>query len=78
MVREAQEAVMTIYEGVNEMRHIVANTKLNLYCGVLQEIRKIKHLETALTKNEIAYCGSVMDVSLSKNIPRPSISVFGL
>lgn len=69
---------MTIYEGVNEMRHIVANTKLNLYFGVLQEIRKIKRLETTIMEDEIVYCGSVGDVGMSKNIPSPSISVSGL
>jgi hypothetical protein len=55
----------------------VANTKLNLYCGGLQKVREIKRLETALTEDEIAYCGSVGDVDLSKNIPGPSMSVLG-
>jgi len=68
---------MTIREGVDEIWHIVANTKLNLYCGGLQKVREIKRLETALTEDEIAYCGSVGDVDLSKNIPGPSMSVLG-
>jgi len=55
----------------------VANTKLNLYCGGLQEVREIKRLETTLTEDEIACCGSVGDVDLSKNILSPSMSILG-
>ena len=47
----------------------MANITLNLCRGGLQKIGEAKHLEVTLVEYEIAYGGSVGDVSLSINIP---------
>jgi len=65
LVREAQKAAITICECVNEMWHIVANTTLNLCHGGLQEVEKVKCIEVTLTKDMIAYRGSVRDAGPS-------------
>jgi len=59
----------------DEMRYIVANTTLNLCFGGLQEIGEVRRLETTLTKDGIAYHGSVGDVGPSTSILGPSTSV---
>lgn len=66
---------MTIHESVDEMRCIVANTMLNLYCGGLQEVGEVQNLEVALAKDEIAYHESVGDVDPSTSILNPFMSV---
>lgn len=48
--------------------HVVNNTMLNLYRDKLQKIRKVECLEAALTKDDITYCESVVDVDSSTNI----------
>jgi len=63
---------MTIREGVDEIRCIVANITLNLYCGGLQEV---EHLEVALPEDKTAYHGSVRDACPSTSIPDSSMSV---
>jgi hypothetical protein len=68
---------MTICEGVDEMRHIVANTTLNFYHDGFQEVREVECLEVALTEDEIAYCESVEDVGPSTSVPGPFTSVPG-
>ena len=77
MVREARKTTMTIHEGVSEMKRIIPNITLNLYCGCLQKVGEVKHLEAALLEDEVAYRGSVEDVGLSISIPSPSKSILG-
>jgi len=43
----------------------VANIKLNLYHGGLQEVEEVKCIEVTLTKDKIAYSGSVRDAGPS-------------
>jgi hypothetical protein len=68
---------MTIREGVNEMRCIMANTMLNLYRRGLQEVEEAERLEVTLAEDGIAYFGSVGDAGPSTSIPGPSSSVSG-
>jgi hypothetical protein len=65
LVRGAWKTTITICECVNEMWHIVANTTLNLCHGGLQEVEKVKCIEVTLTKDMIAYRGSVRDAGPS-------------
>ena len=65
---------MIICEGVDEMRHVVANTMLNFYHGELQEVGEVKCLKVALIEDEIVYRRNVKDASLSTSIPGPSMS----
>jgi hypothetical protein len=55
----------------------VSNITLNLCRGGLQEVVEAKHLEVTLVEYEIAYRGSVGDVSLSINISGLFTSVLG-
>ena len=55
----------------------MANITLNLCRGGLQEVGEAKHLEVTLMEYEIAYHGSVGDVSLSINISGLFTSVLG-
>jgi len=55
----------------------VANITLNLCRGGLQKVGEAKHLEVTLVEYEIAYRGSVGDVSLSINISGLFTSVLG-
>jgi hypothetical protein len=59
---------MTIREGINEMRCIVANTMFNLCRDGIQEVREDEHLKANLMKDKIAYRESVGDVGPSTNI----------
>jgi hypothetical protein len=77
LVREAQKATTIIQEGVDEMRHIVANTMLNLCHGGLQEVGEAERLEVALTEDEIAYHENVGDVGPSMSISCLSTSDLG-
>ena len=77
MVREAWKTTITIHEGVREMGRIIPSITLNLYCGCLQKVGEVEHLEAALLEDEIAYRGSVEDASLSIAIPSPSKSISG-
>ena len=74
MAREARKAVSVIQECVDKMGCIIANITLNLCHGGLQKVREAAHLEVALMEEEIAYHGSVGDVSPSISIQDPSTS----
>jgi len=75
LVYDAQKATTTIHERVDKIRRIMANTKLNLCCGGLQEVREAECLEIALVEDEIAYHGSV---GLSISVPDQSTSILDL
>jgi hypothetical protein len=64
----------SISKGVDEIIHIMVNTTFNLCCDRPHEIRDVERLEAALTEDEIAYYGSVGDVSLSMSDSGPSMS----
>lgn len=74
MVQEALKTSMTIGEGVDEMRCILANTKLNLCRGILREARVTQRLKVTLMKYKITYRGSIGDVVPSTSILGPSTS----
>ena len=68
---------MTIHKIIDEMKCIVANITLNLYCGGLLEVKEIEEVEclkVTLTEDEITYCGNI---GSSTSVPGPSISVLG-
>jgi hypothetical protein len=75
LVYDAQKATTTIHKRVDKIRHIMANTKLNLCCGALQDVREAECLEVALMEDEIAYHGSV---GLSMSVLDQSMSVLDL
>jgi hypothetical protein len=68
------EAAMTIYEGVNEMRCIIANTTFNLCCDGLQKVGEVERLELTLAEDEVAYRRSVRVVGPSTSVSDPSMS----
>ena len=59
------------------MRHVVANTTLTLCHGGIQKVGEVECPEAKLVEDEIVYCGSVGDASLSTNIPSQSTSDLG-
>jgi hypothetical protein len=63
---------MTINEGVNEMRCIMANTTLNVCRGELHEVGEVEHLEATLAEDDISYRESVGDVGSSTSVLGPS------
>jgi len=69
---------MTIHKGINEMRHLVANTTLNLCHGGLQEVGEVERLEVTLAEDKIIYYGNIGDGGSSTSVPGPSTSVLGL
>ena len=77
LVRESRKTTMTIHIDASEMGRIIPNITLNLYCGCLQKVKEVEHLETALLEDEIAYRGSVEDVGQSISIPSPSKNISG-
>ena len=72
MVWKVQKTATTIRKGINEMKHIVANTTLNLCRGRLREANEVECLEIALAEDMIAYRRSVVDAGLSTSNPCPS------
>ena len=65
---------MTIYEGINELRCIIANTTFNLCCDGLKKIREVERLELTLAEDEVVYRGSVRFVGPSTSVSNPSMS----
>jgi len=59
LVWEAWKATTTICEGVNEMKHLVANIVFNLCRGGHYEVEEVERLEAILVEDEIAYHRSI-------------------